>query len=63
LKAFLVQFIPGPKALALAIAPALIWVDHYFKLGIPDAKVVAASIPIAAYIVGHFFSKPAEVKS
>jgi hypothetical protein len=55
MKDFLAQFVPGPKAVAAAVTPLLLFIDHKLKLGIPDAKVVAVSLPLAAYIVGHFF--------
>lgn len=52
---FLAQFAPGQKAVAMAITPALIFLDHYFKLGISDVKVTAAAGVCAAYVVTHFF--------
>lgn len=62
--AFMKQFHPGPKSLALVITPALLWADHHFKLGISDAKVISAAAVSAVYIAVHYFgSKEDEVKA
>jgi hypothetical protein len=57
MKQWLGLFVPGQRALAAAITPVLIIVDHALKLGIPDGKVAWAAVPLAAYILGHFFQK------
>lgn len=55
MKDFLVQFIPGQKALAMALVPLMVWADHYFRLGISDVKVAAAAGVVSSYIVAHFW--------
>lgn len=55
MKAFLGQFIPGQKALAVALVPILVGIDHALHLGISDVKVAAAAVPLSAYIVAHFW--------
>ena len=54
MKAFLMQFIPGQKALAAILVPLMVGIDHALHLGISDGKVAAAAVPLAAYIVMHF---------
>jgi len=53
--AILMRFIPGQKALAMVLTPAMIFVDHALHLGISDLKVTAAAGVCAAYIVAHFW--------
>jgi len=54
--AFLSQFTPGPKSLALAITPAFIMFDHYVLHGkISEAKIITVAGVCAAYLSTHWF--------
>lgn len=55
MKAFLAQFLPGQKALAAALVPLMVGLDHALHLGISDGKVAAAAVPLSVYIVAHFW--------
>jgi hypothetical protein len=65
-KEFLVSalqaLVPGPKALALVVVPALLMLDHKFKIGISDAKVITAGGVVAVYLFTHlpWFKKAAD---
>lgn len=56
LVAFLSEFTPGPKALALAITPAFVLFDHYVLHGkISEARMITIAGVCAAYLSTHWF--------